>query len=88
MPDDVMTPARKRQFIIGGLLMLMVIVLAAVVAANGQRLYMQSEGYFKTCSPVADEMICQYCKCPDGAGRAGFGSAVCDDGARPQCVSE
>lgn len=68
--------------------MLGVIVLAAVVAANGERIYMHSQGYFETCSPLPHGMACQYCKCPDGsAGSPGFGGASCASGAKPVCMS-
>jgi len=87
MNQSELTPARKKQFIIGAVMMLVVIVLALVVAFHGEEIYMRSEGYFKTCSPVGSEMVCQYCRCPPGMdGGPGFGGADCDGGSRPRCV--
>lgn len=87
MAEDQMTPARKRQFVLAGILMMLVLALAALVASHGQDLYMSSQGYFKQCSSLPDDDRCDYCKCPDGAeGGPGFGSAQCAGGAAPVCV--
>lgn len=63
------------------------LTLIGVVSLNAKTILFSINGYTKTCSYLADDEYCTYCKCQTGEGYQGIPSWQCDDGSKPVCTN-